>query len=335
MNLTLIGWDEAWAESAAARCGVPGRVARVDRGVCSVLTAQGVVRASLSGAVLDSMARDSLSTPCTGDWVMVRTWPDDRLTLEEVLPRRSAVVRGTVSERSEGQVLAANATAVAVVVGLDREPSVTKVERLVAVAWESGAVPLVLLTKSDLAADAHDVATDVAAAAPGVDVLTCSTVTLDGIEQLRARITPADTMALVGSSGAGKSSLANALAGAPLLVTKRIRDDGRGRHTSVRRELVPLPGGGTLVDTPGLRGVGLFETGDGVAATFPDVEALVARCRFADCVHATEPDCAVRKALESGGLSARRYESWQRLQREVDWIARRTAARKRADEKRR
>jgi ribosome biogenesis GTPase / thiamine phosphate phosphatase len=185
----------------------------------------------------------------------------------------------------------------------------------------------VVLTKTDLVHDAEDLAEDVAGAAPGVDVVLASTRTGAGIEGLRSRLEGRLTMALLGASGHGKSSLTNALVGAAVLATREIRQDGRGRHTSVRRELVPLPTGGAVVDTPGLRGVGLIDAESGLGHTFADVEGYAAHCRFADCAHREEPDCAVAAAVQSGDLTHRRFESWQRLQRELDRIAARQDAR--------
>ena len=331
--LADLGWDAPHDRDFAAYendCR-PGRVGRVDRGSCTVLTAYGPERASIGADVLAAMAEEPADGPCTGDWCAVRDWPDGPTTIQAVLPRRSAVTRADVRGRSRGQVLAANVDAVGVVVPLHPDPVLSKLERLVALAWESGATPLVLLTKADLVADASLVAADVAAAAPGAQVLCCSTVTGEGLAELREAVGPAGTLALVGSSGVGKSSLVNALVGTEVLAVQDIRADGKGRHTSVRRELVLLPGGGAVIDTPGLRGVGLIDAEDGVAATFADVEALVADCRFADCSHTSEPGCAVLAAVEDGSLPLRRVESWRKLQREMAWMASRTDARLRAE----
>jgi ribosome biogenesis GTPase len=277
------------------------------------------------------MAQDPTEGPCTGDWCVVRAWPDHRFTVERLLPRRTAVVRATAGEQSHGQVLCANVDVAAVVVALHPVPVLAKVERLVTLAWESGARPLVVLTKADAVTDADLVAEDVADTTPGVDVVVVSAVTGAGVDALRDRLEGRLTLALLGASGHGKSSLTNALVGAEVLATREIRDDGRGRHTSVRRELVPLPGGGAVVDTPGLRGVGLVDADAGIARTFDDVEALTAGCRFRDCAHRGEPGCAVAAALQDGTLSARRFESWQRLQRELRWNASRRDARLRAE----
>ena len=277
------------------------------------------------------MAKDPTEGPCTGDWCVLRHWPDHRVTLERVLPRRTSVVRAVSGEQSRGQVLCSNVDLAVVVVALHPLPVPAKVERLVALAWESGAPPLVVLTKADLVGDAEQVAEDVRATTPDVEVLVVSAQTGQGVDDLRSRLQGRLTAALVGASGHGKSSLTNALVGAEVLSTRAIRDDGRGRHTTVRRELVPLPGGGAVIDTPGLRGVGLIDAEQGLARTFADVEDLAARCRFGDCAHTGEPGCAVAAAVADGTLAQRRFESWQHLQRENAWIASRSDARLRAD----
>jgi ribosome biogenesis GTPase len=329
--LETIGFDPEMAGWAAAADASVGRVARVDRGVAGVLTEQGPVRASYGAALLHEIAADATAAPCTGDWCVVRDWPDHRLTLEKLLPRSTAVVRATAGEQSYGQVLCANIDFAGVVVALHPTPVLTRLERLLALAWESGAQPLVILAKADVVGDADHVAEDVRAAAPGVEVICTSTVTGQGLDRIRELIDGTRTIALLGSSGHGKSSLTNALVGTDVLATKAIRDDGRGRHTSVRRELVVLPGGGAVIDTPGLRGIGLIDVDGGITRAFADVEELVTRCRFADCRHEAEPGCAVLEALADGSLNQRRFESWQKLQREIAWMASRKDARLRAE----
>jgi ribosome biogenesis GTPase len=333
--LETIGLDAGLTRAAArwvtAADASLGRVARVDRGLLSVLTEDGLRRATMGGALLGLVATDPTEAPCTGDWCLLREWPDHRVTAERVLPRRTSVVRRVAGKQSRGQVLCSNVDIAALVVALHPLPVLGKVERLVALAWESGARPLVALTKCDAVTDAAAVAEDVAAATPGVEVLTLSARTGEGIERLRARLEGRLTLALLGASGHGKSSLTNALVGSEVLATRAIREDGRGRHTSVRRELVPLPGGGAVIDTPGLRGVGLIDATHGLGLTFADVEAFAARCRFADCSHQGEPGCAVMRAVEEGGLPHRRFESWLHLQRELRWVAARADARLRSE----
>jgi ribosome biogenesis GTPase len=331
-TLESIGYRPEMARWASATDASVGRVVRVDRGLASVLTRSGPQRASVGGALLGRMAADPTEGPCTGDWCVLRSWPDHRVTLERVLPRRTAVVRAVSGEASHGQLLCANVDLAAVVVALHPVPVLAKVERLVTLAWESGARPLVVLTKADLVHDAPLVADDVRDATPGVDVVTVSARTGEGVAELRERLGGRLTMALLGASGHGKSSLVNALVGAEVLSTRAIREDGRGRHTSVRRELVVLPGGGAVIDTPGLRGVGLIDADAGLAQTFADVEELAQQCRFRDCAHAGEPGCAVAAAVADGSLPLRRLESWQRLQRELRWIASRKDARLRSEQ---
>ncbi len=330
VDLARLGWDDAWARAAAT--SPVGRVTRIDRGLASVLTADGPVRVGWSGDLLDAAAADPTVAPVTGDWVLLRDWPDGRTTLETVLPRRTAIVRATPSRRSEDQLLAANATVSAVLVGLVPDPGPAKVERLLAVASGSGALPVLVLTKADRCPDAYELAADLAGQAPGVEVIVSSAVTGQGLDRLRALVGDSGTLALLGSSGSGKSTLVNALVGATVLATRPIRADGRGRHTSVRRELVVLPGGGAVIDTPGLRGVGLAAASPaaaGVADVFADVEEIAARCRFRDCAHTGEPGCAIAAALDAGRLSPRRHEAWLALQRELAWAGARAAARPR------
>ena len=337
-RLAELGWEEAWAAAFsvhAAGGGRPVRVAAVDRGAVDVLGESGAGRATLGGDVLDAMAAHPAQSPCAGDWGVVRSWPDGRVTLDALLRRRTAFSRAVASGQSRIQVLAANADEVLVVVSLEVEPDLGRVERLVTLAWESGAQPVAVLTKSDLVGDAHLVAADVAAAAPGVPVLVVSAVTGEGLPELAARAAGGRTLALLGQSGAGKSTLVNALVGAEVMAVATVGSRGKGRHTTVRRELVPLPGGGLLLDTPGLRGVGLVDLADGLELAFPEIDELAARCRFADCAHEGEPGCAVAVAIDSGELAGRRLESWRKLRREAAWMARRTDARLRAEERRR
>ncbi|MGN9775757.1 ribosome small subunit-dependent GTPase A [Micromonospora sp. H33] len=325
IDLTALGWDADRARDVRRRTDQrPGRVARVDRGVCTVLGVDGPVRATLGGAVLAAAAGDLTCLPCAGDWVLLATWPDRNVTVEAVLPRRTALIRRTAGKDASGQVLAANLTAAAVVEPVHPEPDIGRIERLLALAHESGARPLVVLTKADLAPDPAALARQIAAVAPGAPVLPVSAERGDGLDPLRAEVAPGRTLGLLGPSGAGKSSLVNALAGAVVMPTQAIRRvDGKGRHTTTWRALVPVPGGGAVLDTPGVRAVGLLDGFTGLDRAFADIAALATGCRYADCGHDGEPACAVREALESGELTARRWESWRRLHREVAYETRR------------
>ncbi|MFG3124923.1 ribosome small subunit-dependent GTPase A [Streptomyces sp. NPDC048201] len=327
------GWDADWETAFApyaAQGLVAGRVVRVDRGLCDVVTPGGTVRADTEFVV----PRDPMKVVCTGDWVAVDPEGGDPRFVRTLLPRRTAFVRSTSSKRSDGQILAANVDHAVVAVSLAVELDLGRVERFLALAWESGAQPVVVLSKADLVPDpvtlAHLVQ-DVETAAPGVPVLTVSALHGDGLDVLRALIGNG-TAVLLGQSGAGKSTLANALVGADVMDVRAARDvDGKGRHTTTTRNLLPLPGGGVLIDTPGLRGVGLFDAEVGVGQVFSEIEELAARCRFHDCSHESEPGCAVAAAVDSGELSVRRLESYRKLVRENQWIVAKTDARLRAE----
>ncbi|MFF4930942.1 ribosome small subunit-dependent GTPase A [Streptomyces griseofuscus] len=330
--LTPYGWDDDWADAFApyAREGLlPGRVVRVDRGQCDVVTADGAVRADTALVT----PHDPMRVVCTGDWVAVEAGGNPRY-VRAYLPRRTAFVRSTSSKRSDGQILAANVDHAVVAVSLAVELDLGRVERFLALAWESGARPVVVLTKADLVTDpvtlAHLVQ-DVENTAPGVPVVAASAHCGDGLDILRALVGDG-TSVLLGQSGAGKSTLANALIGEDVMDVRAARDvDGKGRHTTTTRNLLALPGGGVLIDTPGLRGVGLYDAQSGVGQVFAEIEELAERCRFHDCAHESEPGCAVRAAVDGGELPVRRLESYRKLIRENQWIVAKTDARLRAE----
>ncbi|WP_254716605.1 ribosome small subunit-dependent GTPase A [Actinomadura sp. WMMB 499] len=298
---------------------------RTERGLCDIVAEGGPVRAVVSGDRL---------LPCTGDWTAVRpATPAASAVVVKVLERRTAVVRSTASRSSHGQVLAANVDTVAVTVSLADPVRHGRIERMLALAWESGATPVVVLTKADRCADAQRAAAEVAEVAPGVEVLVTSAATGEGVDVLVAVLS--GTVVLLGPSGAGKSTLGNRLLGEERLATGAVREnDGRGRHTTAWRELLPLPHGGVLLDTPGLRGVGLHEADEGLDRTFAEIIELADDCRFVDCAHSTEPGCAVLAAVEDGQLTQRRLDSYHRLQRENAYAASRIDARLRAERER-
>jgi ribosome biogenesis GTPase / thiamine phosphate phosphatase len=308
-TLRSLGWDDRvaarWADIADAD-RVPGRVVRVDRGACLVGTGGADVHARTPAPV------------AVGDWVAVRGTPDDAAVVA-VADRWSALQRRDPSGRT--QLLAVNVDLVFVTAPADRL-SLTRVERETVMGWDSGARPVVLLTKCDLAAPGtHD---DVAARLVGVDVIAVSIMTGQGVREVAALLQPSATGVLLGPSGAGKSSLANALLGTSRLPTAEVRaGDRRGRHTTAVRELVPVPGGGVLIDTPGLRSLSLALDHGGLAAGFPEIAALARSCRFGDCTHEHEPDCAVTEAVRSGGLPGERLASYHKLRRALAFEARR------------
>ncbi|MBF8189939.1 ribosome small subunit-dependent GTPase A [Nonomuraea sp. K274] len=343
-DLSLFGWTDLRA-AGLPEGTVPARVARVDRGAAEVVAADGRHHVKYGARVRRASAADPVSLPCVGDWVALGLLPEGRYELDAVLPRTTAFVRGGVSRDSvgglsgdgQGQVLAANVDVVFVA-----EPSMHstdyadlgRIERLVALAWESGGTPVVLVTKSDLFEKGlEELLADVRVAAPGVDVHAVSSLRGDGVSLAGDYLDGSRTAVILGPSGAGKSTLVNALAGEPAMETQQVRAaDGRGRHTTVHRELIPLRGGGLIIDTPGIRRIGLYDIGHGVDLVFSDIESLAEECRFGDCGHVSEPGCAVLSALESGELPERRLESWRKLQREAAWMATRTDARARKEQ---
>lgn len=308
--LAAYGWNDRWAALLAEAGGdtgdgaVAGRVIRHD-GVAVTLAMPDGVRSLM-------LSRRLRPPPTVGDWVVV-----ERDVPVSVLPRTSLLIRRSVRTEAP-QYLAANVDIVLVVCGLDRPVQPGRVDRVVTLAWEAGAVPAVVLTKSDLTTDPGAVARSVEAAHPGVEVVTTSVVDDTGIGEL-ARLVEGRTVVLVGESGSGKSSLTNILVGHEVMATGEVRaGDAKGRHTTTTREAHPLPAGGVLIDTPGLRAVGLWADEESVAATFADIDDLAAGCRFNDCRHETEPGCAVRAALADGTLAPERFAGWQALEREAE-----------------
>jgi ribosome biogenesis GTPase len=276
---------------------------------------------------------DPMRVLCTGDWAVVEPGGNPRY-VRTYLPRRTAFVRSTSSKRSEGQILAANVDHAIVAVSLAVDLDLGRIERFLALAWESGAQPVVVLTKADLVPDAvtlSHLVQDVETTAPGVPVLTVSALDGEGLDVLVAVVSGGTTV-LLGQSGAGKSTLANVLVGEDVMQVHATRDvDGKGRHTTTTRNLLALPGGGVLIDTPGLRGVGLWDAEVGVGQVFSEIEELAERCRFHDCAHESEPGCAVLAAIDSGELAERRLESYRKLIRENQRIVAKTDARLRSE----
>jgi ribosome biogenesis GTPase len=320
-QLASFGWDEQLAcdfDSLRAPGAVPARVIAEHRDRYVVRTAQGERAAVLSGR-LRHQSRTREDLPATGDWVAVDEG-DGTTSIHAVLPRRSLFRRKAAGDSTEAQVLAANVDVALVAAALPADVNARRIERYLALAWESGAVPVVLLTKADLVDDVDAAVRGVRAVAPGVDVAAVSAVTGAGVDALARWLQPGRTAVLLGSSGAGKSTLTNLLMGADALRTGAVREDGKGRHTTTHRQLVQLRNGALLIDTPGMRELQLWSADAGLESAFADVEALAARCRFGDCAHDSEPGCAVRAAAERGTLDPARLESWRRLRRELAWL---------------
>jgi ribosome biogenesis GTPase len=305
-QLEDLGWDDRWATHAAGRTApglAPGRVLRHDGAAVLVALCDRTVHVHL---------RATSPPLAVGDWVLVDR--DDAVA--DVLPRRGLLQRRDPSTGFE-QLMAANVDLLGIVCGLDRRVNRGRIERFVTLARDAGAIPLVVLSKGDLLGDTHDAEEAASVAAPGCDVIVVSARERAGIADLRARLTGL-TVAFVGESGSGKSALVNALAGQDLAATAEVRTgDHKGRHTTTARQLHLLPGPACLIDTPGLREVGLWTDTSTVDLVFDDIAELAATCRFGNCGHTTEPGCALREAVEDGTLGADRLAGWERLRREA------------------
>jgi len=324
-DLGALGWSAELAENMEQGLE-PGRVVAAHRGAFDVATAHGSVRARLPGRMLHEGVDVAV-----GDWVGVAG-----AIVRAVLPRRSAIVRKAAGLTSESQTLAANVDVAFVVSSLGPDLEPRRIERYLVTIWESGATPEIVLTKADRMDDPWELVAAVEAVAVGVPVHVVSAVSGQGCDALRARIPAGTTAVLLGSSGVGKSTLVNRFVGRERMAVKETRvDDDEGRHTTTHRELILLPGGGVVIDTPGLRELQLWEGGAAaIDAAFADIEELTLACRFTNCSHATEPGCAVQEALRSGALTHERHGSWLKLQRELRAIAVRSDARLRREEKR-
>ncbi len=338
--LTAWGWDKFFTNVLAtmgAKAELEAaRVIETRRGSFLVIRkdANGTIQereAVLSGRLLHE-TEDSSELPATGDWLAVRGDADGEgmLVVEAVLPRKTTFARkakgDTAHDRVERQVLAANIDTAFIVVAAGSDFNVRRIERYAALTWESGAQPVVVITKSDIAGDSvGDLIVEAELACPGVPVYAVCAPEGKGLDQLESRLVPGSTVIMLGSSGSGKSTLLNALAGAELRDTGAVKSyDQRGRHTTTSRTLFRLKGGALIIDTPGLREVQLWVSQDSIDSVFGEFDEAARNCKFADCAHETEPGCAVREALENGAITRERYDSWLKLKREAEFTATRT-----------
>jgi ribosome biogenesis GTPase / thiamine phosphate phosphatase len=314
VTLSEIGFTprvEASFEPHAARGLAPGRIAFRDRDRCRVFTGSGEEPAVVAGRLFHESAPEDL--PAVGDWVALRLAHGSEAVVEAVLPRRTRFGRRAAGRREDRQIVAANIDVVFLVCGLDHDFNLRRLERYLTLAWESGADPVVVLNKADLCPEIEERVAEARSVAGAAPVVTTAAAGGE-LDALRAWIGIGRTVALIGSSGVGKSTIVNALLGEELLRTAPIREsDGRGRHTTTFRELIPLPEGGALIDTPGMRELQLWASEESVGQAFEGVQEIARACRFRDCAHGVEAGCAVRAALEEGSLDAARWESYRKL----------------------
>ena len=312
---------DRWAALAAQYPELTvGRITLQEKGMYRIRTIMGEQNALVSGK-FQFDAQSSSDYPAVGDYVMVSCADPDTAIIHQVLPRKSLFVRKAAGTSKTEQAVAANIDTVFLCMSLNNDFNLRRLERYLAVAWESGADPVVVLTKADLCADLPQKQREVETIAMGVDILTTSAMELEGYRQIMPYITEGRTVAFVGSSGVGKSTLINRLLGEERLTTDGLRKDDKGHHTTTHRELLFLPNGAMVIDTPGMRELGMWDAASGVEQTFTDIEALAAQCRFRNCSHTSEPGCAVRAAIRSGELDSGRWQSYQKLKNENSYAA--------------
>jgi len=327
MTLAELGWDETFAaayEPWQSKANVrPGRVGIEFNQIFRIYLDQDEIDAITAGR-LKHRARGRAELPAVGDWVVVRKRAEeDRGVIMEVLPRRRAFTRRAAGEPTGEQIVAANVDVVFIVMGLDRDYNLRRLERYLVMARESSAAPAVVLTKPDLCSDLAAQLNEVTALAGDVVVHVANPKTGEGVEHLRRHFAPGRTAALLGSSGVGKTTIINRLVGTDIRRTREVRAaDSRGRHTTTHRELVALPDGGLIIDTPGMRELQLWDASAAVRQTFDEIEALAPECHFADCRHRDEPRCAVKTAVAEGKISAERLDSYLKVQSELAELAR-------------
>lgn len=338
-SLASLGWEADLAASFAAFENQrlrPGRISTQHKGSYVALTELGPVTAMITGRMRYE-ASATADLPVVGDWVALDIRPEEKAaTVRALLPRRTKFSRKVAGDGSDEQILAANIDTVFLVTSLNEDLNPRRLERYLTMAYENGASPVVLLTKADLCDDIPAALDTVASVAIGTPVHVISAPTGEGLEELKPYISEGQTVALLGSSGVGKSTLVNELAGADLLAVQETReDDDKGRHTTTHREMVLLPGGGIVIDTPGMRELQLWDAFEGLQDSFRDIDALAEGCRFRDCSHIAEPNCAVRAALASGELATERLASFRKLQRELLFLERKVDQRAAQEETRR
>ncbi|MFY4774466.1 ribosome small subunit-dependent GTPase A [Metabacillus sp. RGM 3146] len=338
MNLVNLGWNEDFEKETELyqESGYSfGRVSLEHKRIYRVILENGEILAEISGK-MRFVAESREDYPAVGDWVAVTPrFEEQKGTIHGILPRKSKFSRKAAGDTTEEQIVAANIDTLFIVAALNNDFNIRRIERYLIMAWESGANPVIVLNKADLCSDKEEKRKEIESAALGVPVYFISALHgSDDLEEIKKYAENGQTIALIGSSGVGKSTLTNRLLGKERQATQEVRvGDDRGKHTTTYRELLPLPEGGCLIDTPGMRELQLWSADVGFQGTFEDIEELGLQCQFADCRHKSEPNCAILQAIEEGELDADRFESYKKLQRELAYLSRKEDKKAQADEK--
>ncbi len=323
MNLELLGWNRFFAknfDSYFQQGYTVGRVALEQKNTYLLYTEFGELSAEVTGK-MRYQAERRIDFPAVGDWVVVSIIGDEeRANIHEILPRKSKFSRKTVGAQTDEQIIATNIDTVFLVSGLDRDFNLRRIERYLILVWESGANPVIILNKADLCDEVEQRKAEVEAIAPGVPIISLSAIENQGLDALTPYLGTGQTVALIGSSGVGKSTITNQLAKKDIQAVQTVRKgDNRGRHTTTHRELIILPSGGLLMDTPGMREIQMWNGSEGFQETFTDINTLATECRFRNCQHESEPGCAVQQALLDGTLDKQRFRNYRKLQQELEY----------------
>ncbi|MBS4539530.1 ribosome small subunit-dependent GTPase A [Clostridium sp. D2Q-11] len=336
MSLINLGWNDFFQDyynSYGDDNLTVGRISAEYRNHYEVITEIGEIKGEISGKLRYTIETKS-DFPVVGDWVVINRLDNNFAIINDVLPRKSMFKRKAPGNKIEEQILASNIDYIFIVTSLNQNYNLRRIERYVTISWESGAIPVVILSKSDLCDDKENKIIEVENIAPGVDIHAISAMTGKGVENLSKYVKEGNTICLLGSSGVGKSTLVNRLIGEDTMDTGDIRlDDGRGKHTTTHRQMMNIPEGGLIIDTPGIREIALWDGDNGIEEAFKDLEILSNKCKFTDCKHESEPGCAITQAINNGSLAKERLDSYKKLQRELRYIERKQNRKLQLEEK--